>query len=331
MIQPFARPVVPEHVRLYPYLLATYSKFLMVGRCLPFPLVVQIQTQSYCNGRCMPCPYRLLKDQLDQGAMEWDLYAHVAAQLASEPLLSRVSLFLQNEPLMDRSVFDWVNHLKTLAPHKTCRLSTNGELLDNFSPDDIAHSGLDDLKISLNAHSRETYELLNTGLSYDRVRANIESLLSNRSLRGKVNIGFLVTHQNQDEVIQATRYWASRGVRTRLTGVTNRAGAVQGFENLRPDSGQIGTSARQRLSQTLKARLRQAAGCVLPFCQMFILFNGDCVICCHDWKRSLVVGNARTTTLREIWNGDRINEVRRLLLRKHYDQLDPCRQCSLVM
>jgi radical SAM protein with 4Fe4S-binding SPASM domain len=330
VIQPFTRPVIPEHLRLHPYLLATYCRFLTVGRCLSFPLVVQIQTHSHCNGSCTPCPYRLLKDQLEQGVMEWDLYAHIAAQLASEPLLSRVSLSLQNEPLLDRRVFDWVRHFKTLAPHKTCRLPTNGTLLDTFSSDSVVDSGLDELNISLNAHSRESYDLLNTGLSYERVRANIESLLSNESPRKKVNIGFLVTRQNQDEVRQATRYWASRGARTYLTRLTNRGGALEGFENLRPDSRHIRTSRRQRLSETLKARPRQAAGCVLPFSQMCILFNGDCIICCHDWKRSLVVGNAGTSTLREIWNSDRMNEVRRLLLRKHYDQIDPCRQCSLV-
>jgi radical SAM protein with 4Fe4S-binding SPASM domain len=330
MLRSSARLGASEQLRFYPYLLATYASFLLSGRCLSFPLVVQIQTQSYCNGSCMTCPYHRLKDQLEQGVMEWDLYAHIAAQLASEPLLSRVSLSLQNEPLLDRRLFDCVRHLKTLAPHKACRLPTNGALLDTFSPDSIVSSGLDELNISLNAHSSETYDLLNTGLLYERVRANIESLLSNESLREKVNIGFLVTQPNQNEITRATRYWASRGVTTRLIRVTNRAGAVQDFENLRPDSAHGTISRRQRLSEILKARPRQAAACVLPFCQMFILFNGDCVICCHDWKRSPVVGNARTSTLREIWNSDRMNEVRRLLLRKQYDQIDPCRECSLV-
>lgn len=59
-------------------------------------------------------------------------------------------------------------------------------------------------------------------------------------------------------------------------------------------------------------------------------FNGDAIICCHDWNRATVVGNARTSSLREIWNSEKINEIRRLILRKRYGQIDSCQECSLV-
>lgn len=204
-----------EQLRLYIYLLSAYSKFLTVGKCTGFPFMVQIQTQSSCNGSCLACPYPILRGKLDQGAMEWDLFVRIADQLASEPMLYRVSLFLQNEPLLDRRIFDWVRYFKTRAPDKTCRVVTNGELLDRFSPSGIIGSRLDQLTISLNAHYKETYELINRGLSYEKVMANVESLLSNRALRRRVRLSFLVTQQNQDEVHQATRYWKSRGVKAK--------------------------------------------------------------------------------------------------------------------
>lgn len=262
--------------------------------------------------------------------MEWDLFARIADQLASEPMLYRVSLFLQNEPLLDRRIFDWVRYFKTRAPDKTCRVVTNGELLDRFSPSDIIGSRLDQLTISLNAHYKETYELINRGLSYEKVMANVESLLSNRALRRRVRLSFLVTQQNQDEVPQATRYWKSRGVKAKVTQVTNRAGALEDFESIRPSSPCSGGSVVSRLLERLMSRARQLAGCILPFCQMNILFNGDCVVCCHDWKRASVVGNARTTALREIWNNERMNEIRRLVLRKEYERINPCNECSVA-
>ena len=71
-------------------------------------------------------------------------------------------------------------------------------------------------------------------------------------------------------------------------------------------------------------------GCINPFRQLNVLFNGECIICCHDWNRATVVGNARTQSLKEIWNSQRINEVRRLVIGKKYDQIAACRDCSLA-
>ncbi len=318
-----------EQLSLYAYLLRAYSKFRAVGRCPGSPLVVHLQTQSSCNGRCLACPHPMLRGKgYEEGAMEWDLFASIADQLASESLLSRVSFHLHNEPLLDERIFEWVRHFKSKGTDKTSRLVTNGELLDRFPASDIIGSGLDDLTISLNAHSRETYEAVNAGISYDRVMANVESVLSNLALRDRVSLSFLVSRRNEDEVDRAIRYWRSRGVGTRVVQMTNRAGALEDFEGVRPDTPRSGGSVPSRLLRGPMDRVRQAAGCTLPFCQMNILFNGDCIVCCHDWNRASVVGNARTTPLREIWNGNEMNEIRRLVLRKEYDRVGACRGCS---
>lgn len=317
-----------EQARLYAYLLRAYAGFLVTGRCPDFPLIVQVQTQSACNGRCLACPYRTVSGRLEQGVMERDLFDRIADQVASEPLLDRVSFGLQSEPLLDRRILELVGQLKSGAPGMTCRIVTNGELLDTFSAGDIARSGLDQLTISLNAHSRETYELLNVGLSYDRVMGNVESVLSKDALRDRVRLSFLATEQNRNEIGQAMRRWKSRGVKTRTVQVSNRAGALEGYDGVRPASPRTGLSLASRLWGVLMAGPRRTAGCTLPFCQMNILYNGDCVVCCHDWNRASVVGNARSTPLREIWNGSELNGIRRMVLRKEYHQIGACKGCS---
>lgn len=75
---------------------------------------------------------------------------------------------------------------------------------------------------------------------------------------------------------------------------------------------------------------RGIIGCELPFNQMNILFNGDAIICCHAWNRATVVGNVRTSSLREIWNSKEMNEIRRLILRKRYRHIDSCKECTIV-
>ena len=145
-----------------------------------------------------------------------------------------------------------------------------------------------------------------------------------------MSLSFVVTEQNEHEVCQAVQYWNKRGVRTRVMGLVNRAGTLDNYERLRLKARFHGTPFLSQLWRGLISRLGGVTGCHLPFCQMNILFNGDVIICCHDWNRATVVGNARTSSLKEIWNCGKMNEIRRLILGKRYEQVDSCKECSLV-
>ena len=262
--------------------------------------------------------------------MERDLFLKIANESASEPLLSRFVCDLQNEPLLDKEIFHCVKYFKSIKANKWCALVTNGELLDNFSLTDISQSNLDELVVSLNAHSKEMYQSINNGLDYNRVMKNIGSLLSNSATKQKLVLGFVVTEQNEHEVYQAVPYWNRQGVKTRVIGLVNRAGILDSYERLRLKTGYHGNRSLLRLWRRLMFRLRGTIGCPLPFYHMTILFNGDAIICCHDWNRAVVVGNTRTSSLREIWNSEKMNEIRQLIVRKRYEQIDSCKECSLV-
>ncbi len=129
---------------------------------------------------------------------------------------------------------------------------------------------------------------------------------------------------------QAVQYWNKRGAKTRVMGLKNRAGALDDYEGLRPKTGYQDSRFLFRLWRRLMSSAGGVLGCHLPFYQMNILFNGDAIICCHDWHRATVVGNARTSSLREIWNSDKMNEIRRLILRKRYEQINSCKECPLL-
>jgi len=217
-----------------------------------------------------------------------------------------------------------------MNPDTYCVMVTNGELLDRFSLTDMIQSNLDSMVISINAFSKEMYERINNGLNYERVMKNVSYLLSNQSMRQKIKLSFVVTDRNVHEVCQAARYWKTQGVKTRVMGITNRAGSLENYEKVKFKGNYYGNPLPLRLWRWLMSKARAATGCELPFYHMNILFNGDAIICCHDWNRSLVVGNARTSSLREIWNSEKINIVRRLILRKRYEQIASCKECSFV-
>jgi hypothetical protein len=42
-----------------------------------------------------------------------------------------------------------------------------------------------------------------------------------------------------------------------------------------------------------------------------------------------VLGNVRQATIAELWNGERMREVRRLVSQRRYTEVAACRDCSL--
>jgi len=44
-----------------------------------------------------------------------------------------------------------------------------------------------------------------------------------------------------------------------------------------------------------------------------ILFNGDVVLCCMDWKRKVVLGNVRSQSIEKIWNSRKYEAVRKII------------------
>jgi radical SAM protein with 4Fe4S-binding SPASM domain len=261
--------------------------------------------------------------------MEWNLFAKIADELASQPLLSQVCFELHNEPLLDERIFGWVKHLKSVSPDKSCAIVTNGELLDRFSLTDLIQSNLDLLVVSLNAHSKEMYESINTGLNYEKVMENVSVLVSNEFMRKKVMLSFVLTEQNVYEVYQATRYWRKQGVKTMVSRVANRAGSLDNYERLKLKRRYYGSGIFQGVWGRMMSSLGALLGCNFPFYQMSILFNGNAILCCHDWQRASVVGSVNTSSLMEIWNSEEMNKIRRSIMRKRYKQLNSCKDCSI--
>ncbi len=61
-------------------------------------------------------------------------------------------------------------------------------------------------------------------------------------------------------------------------------------------------------------RLPLRQSCIIPFRELSVLASGECVVCCSDWRREQVVGDVRESSLREIWCGEALREIRAQLM-----------------
>jgi radical SAM protein with 4Fe4S-binding SPASM domain len=299
----------------------------MTGKAMPFPNKVQIQTNSGCNGKCLFCPYTQVSRRLAEGKMETSLFHKIIDELSSYPNFVEVLFELHNEPLLDNRTFHFIKYVKTKSPNYACTLVTNGQTIDKFSLSEILESDIDKFIISLNAYSPETYERV-VGLDYNHVKNNIDLILAEADLRHKLMLSYVVTEQTAKEIQQARKFWYSKGIRTRAINITNRAGVLTNFAFLKPRSHTNVYTSSETIKAFVARIMSRITGCFKPFSDMTILCNGDVILCCHDWDRTTVIGNVNKSSLKDIWNSPKINEIRKLTIRKKYSQINLCNNCS---
>lgn len=68
--------------------------------------------------------------------------------------------------------------------------------------------------------------------------------------------------------------------------------------------------------------------CFYPANTIFIDYQGDVLLCAHDWGKRAVMGNCQKSTLKEIWTSPRYNRVRKQLLNGKRS-ISPCNVCNV--
>lgn len=282
-------------------------------RLPPFPLEIQIETNTACNATCVMCPYPEVTREVPQGRMDAALYEKLLDECAQQRSLWRIEPFLNNEPFTDVRLVDWIALAKQRVPHAMVTVTTNGSLLFPRVADRLVKSGLDAIWFSVNGASRETYEHI-MGLSFDLVMGHIDYLLSIRPPGLRVFTNMIETEPMRGEIAENIQRWRALGVESGASPLANRAGNVKNFETL-----------NYKAVAAAPVRL-----CDLLYHKMYVGWNGDVLLCCMDWRRRVVLGNARRQSLREIWLGEPYQHYRRLHEQGRVAELELCRDCSYV-
>lgn len=307
-------------------LVEAYVGFFMTGRVPAYPPRIHLQTQSRCNAACSICPYPYVNRGWVHGTMSETLFDRIVDELARAPKGTTLTVSLQNEPLLNRDTFDWFRRVKERAPQVHRVMTTNGALLHTFAPADIEAAELHLLAVSLNAHTRETYDLVNCGLDFEQVVGNILRLAQVAALRPLLRVDFVETEQNTRELDAARAFWADRGVATYIKPLSNRAGVLADYDLLVSQARREPVSRSEAFVKWLRHRL----GCPQPFYEMSVLHSGEVIVCCHDWRHSRVVGNVGDTSIRAVWNSEAMRVIRQSLLSGNAHAIEPCARCSLA-
>ena len=283
-----------------------------------FPKIIEIQTQSFCNGGCVVCPYKSL--DIKRNVMPDEILNKLLDEIAEHKEdVERVIPYLNNEPSFDKRMLDILRKIR--KSNITVEVSTNIsnwklEDLDSIIEEDL----IQDFRVSFFGHNKELYESLMTGLNFDKTSEKVKYLLTaNRKANNKIDIEIIVVllptldaeeiKKGLDELFDKPK--------VHFFGFLDRCGKVEIAKN-----------------DLAKTDNMEVVGCSLnrPYERCCIYSNGNVVLCSQDWCQEVVIGNVYEHTIEEVWNSDKAKEIRKIVLgQKKCGKSFLCNKCKLAI
>ncbi|MBF6601286.1 MAG: SPASM domain-containing protein [Dehalococcoidia bacterium] len=309
-----------------------------IARELPHELY--IETTNRCNLKCRTCPqyFGMAEEFADLTLAQVE---RIIRQFLS---VRRIVLHGIGEPLLNKDLPAIIRAVKAHGAHAL--FNSNGLLLRGHLVEPIVDAGLDEVRVSVDSASAETYKLVRGVDGFATIIANLHALAGLKQRLGttaprvslwitgmKTNVGELpqlvrLAHEiGVAEVYLQRLVYSGRGLAVQDEALYGQAGeaeldAVHEAEVL---ARELGVSLRGSGEATAGALLpdgsaaRSYTACRRPWSLMYVTANGNVLPCCiapftgahYD---GLVLGNVFEQSVEEIWNGQRYHQWRAAML-----------------
>lgn len=287
-------------------------------------LQLQVETTNVCDAACVFCPYPVM--QRPKGTMPMDLFRKIVDEAATIPAIERLTLTGLGETLLDRFLVERIRYARQVLPNGVAiDLYTNGSMLRPKTTDALIDAGLDVLYVSLNATNAEKRKEIMALDDFDRVvgyiqyaHAAFEAKAEREGLTGPNRQRWRcivkgVASKDLMEVGEHEQFQEQWG------GDWNKGGAA--YLHLEGNwAGAMGA----------KMRTTPRGACHRALQQIMVLRTGEVSLCCFDSEGAVILGDLRTQTLREVYNGQPALGIREAHMEGRRSELALCRTCTAI-
>jgi MoaA/NifB/PqqE/SkfB family radical SAM enzyme len=319
------------------------------------PVCLYLEVTNRCNLLCETCP-RTFEDLEPPADMSWDLFTRIVDQV---PDIARVVLHGVGEPMLVKALPRMIRYLKDRGTYVL--FNTNGTLLQPKKFQELIDTGLDELRVSLDAADRRTYAQIRGKDFFNRIVRDVGKFTAFQQQTGqtkpRVSLWLTGLKETVEQLPDFVRLSASMGVKE--VHLQRLVFDEVGFGKARPEHSlfeqtRLDETASIEAAEALGAELgvtldasgatepglslkRQAedkpwATCRRPWSLMYFTAHGRALPCCiapfsARGYENYTLGDATQETLREIWNSDAYRGFRTSLLGDAPPA--PCQNCGL--
>ena len=201
-------------------------------------------------------------------------------------------------------------------------LGAGGQLSRKLIDEDL----LDVINFDIDGFTKMTFENVRVGLVFDDVVNNVKYFLKYKKQKLKKNPQTRVTiidmKPTQHEIEKFVKYWSPLAD---IVDVNHYNTWLGSQDDLNYDDSHLKDKHQNKLHQSTTGKFDFA--CTHPWEEMVIGADGRVGLCCLDHELKEEIGDVKTQTLQQIWQGDILKEYRNKHLRLDYQSIGSCKDC----
>ena len=283
------------------------------------PISMNLEITNICNFRCVSCPQSLPDYKEAVGFhqhMDFELFEKIMHDVRDMGRMKALRMFGYGESITHPDFYRMLKLAKALDVAARMELTSNGARLTEKAAGEIIEGQLDYLRVSIYGLDQDKNEAF-TGskVPIGRIRENLQRLRKMRDAAGSVRPYIYVKMFEN----------ASPEDEARLNELYGDIADEIGLDLLHNMTGADGIEARLGIEVPQRP---QRKVCSQPFYTTAVGANGDLTICCADWTYDSKVGNLKTHSLRELWYGEALQDIRRRMLTGQRSSIKSCANCN---
>jgi radical SAM protein with 4Fe4S-binding SPASM domain len=274
------------------------------------PVEYIVETTAKCNLYCPMCPRETHKQpKADMDNTVFERLVRDAGTTAEHMMLIGLG-----EPFMDPHIFERIEfcHRHSIST----LLSTNGTFLDERISARLLDSPLEQITLSFDGSTKESFEFYRKGAKFEKVRDNFVRFATMKQKRGsklQVVVQMVRMERNAGEVADFTRFWKS------VAGVDQVRIKEDETNLMRPDAGHLAADWKHPCHYLWRGPL-------------YVKQNGDVYPCCQSYMLDgAPLGNVAQQPLESLWNSAEIERMRRAHARGQAGEIDICARCCTTI
>lgn len=295
---------------------------------LSAPFVLFLDPCGVCNFKCKFCPCNISDIFATERhkIMDWSLFEKIVDDLlAFDEPVKVIALYGYGEPLLNPRIADMVRILKEKHCCREIRIDTNGSLMDKEMSKALIDSGVDLVRVSVEALSNAGYkELCGIDIEFSKIYKNVETFYhlsreSSSKITARILSPTLKTDEDQEKFYD-------------LFSPISDYHYIEAVEEYWPEFEEMENFSNTRNVKKVcyESRSKKLI-CSDPFTRLCIHSNGVVGACNADWKFAVTYGDVNYEHLTDIWNGEKHIEFQLAHLSRQLSEKFPfCDACMYL-
>ncbi len=291
---------------------------------LSVPFIINVDPSDMCNFQCKFCPTgdrKLMKNTpgRNHGIIDFELYKKIVDDICEfEKHIKVLRLYKDGEPLLHPKFVEMIRYAREKKCAERIDTTTNASLLTQQKNLEIIEAGLDRINISIEGINSEQYkEFSDYKIDFEKLVYNIRHLYENKKADCEIIIkinGDIMTEDDKKRFYQ-------------LFGDIADGVYIEHIMSCWPEFELHDVEVNQEYG-IYGQQIKEVEVCPYVFYSFSINSDGSASLCFLDWSRKLIIGDVKSESVKDMWNGEKLLSYQKMFLMKKRKAHPICGNCG---